>query len=442
MPLGRIVRIRPKDLGLSILVGVLCYIAAEFGGVLMIRAPQTLWPLWPGCALLAGILMVTPKEKWWMLIPAGLAGFAVYDVKTGVSVPAIAWLLLTDAAEMLATAWAVVYVFQGAPRLDSLKALAKYAVFTIFLGPLIVATVGTQALDGQWWIAWRSVFLSEALAFLTVTPAVLGWADGNRAWWRARKGYDIEMTVLASALLLLTYVIFVALGANVHPALLYSLLPFFLWSSLRFGLTGAGTSSSIVALISIAGAVHGRGPFSASDPVDRVFSLQLFLLFMAVPFIVLAVVAEEQRRQGSVLRESEERFRLMADNAPNLIWMSSTDKLCTFFNRGWLKFRGREMQQELGRGWIEGIHPEDLEYCVGSYSRAFDLREQFEIEYRLRRYDGQYRWIINSGVPRFGTNGTFCGYIGSCVDVTELKLSEMSLRELTGRLIRAQEEER
>ena len=389
MPQGRRAGIGPKDLAFGTLVGVLCYLAAQLGGVLMIQSPQTLWPLWPGCALLAGVLMVTPKEKWRVLIPAGLVGFAVYDWQTGVPKAAIGWLLLTDAAEMFLLAAAVNHVFKGEPRLDSLKALAKYSFFTILLGPLLVATIGVQALDGDRWIAFRSVFLSEGLAFLTITPAVLGWAGSGRAWWRERKGYGPEMALLVSSLLLLSFVIFVALGANARPALLYSLLPFFLWSSLRFGSTGAGTSSSIVALIAIAGAVHGMGPFPTGDPISQVFSLQLFLLLMAVPFMVLAVLVEEQKRQGSILRESEERFRLMADSTPTLIWMSATDKRCTFFNRGWLQFRGREMKEELGEGWIDGVHPEDLERCMSAYTKAFDLRERFEMEYRVRRYDAR-----------------------------------------------------
>jgi PAS domain S-box-containing protein len=150
----------------------------------------------------------------------------------------------------------------------------------------------------------------------------------------------------------------------------------------------------------------------------------------------------ERKRQEAVLRESEERFRLMADNAPTLIWMSGMDKLCTFFNQGWLNFTGRSMQEELGEGWTSGVHPDDLERCLDVYTKAFDARADFEMEYRLRRFDGEYRWIVDYGVPRFGSNGTFCGYIGSCVDITERKLAEVSLRELSGRLIHAQEEER
>jgi PAS domain S-box-containing protein len=150
-----------------------------------------------------------------------------------------------------------------------------------------------------------------------------------------------------------------------------------------------------------------------------------------------------QREQAmNALRESEERFRLVANSAPVLIWMSGPDKLCTFFNQSWLDFTGRSIEQELGRGWASGVHPDDLEKCLGTYSAAFDSRVQFEIEYRLRRFDGKYRWIVDYGVPRSEWNGTFLGYIGSCLDITDRKLSEDALLDLSGRLIAAHEEER
>jgi PAS domain S-box-containing protein len=144
----------------------------------------------------------------------------------------------------------------------------------------------------------------------------------------------------------------------------------------------------------------------------------------------------------AVLRESEERFRLVADTAPVLIWMSGKDKLCTFFNQGWLSFTGRSMEQESGEGWVIGVHPEDIQRCLRTYSASFDARAPFEMEYRLRRFDGEFRWIVDYGTPRFESDGTFCGYIGSAVDITERKTSEESLHTLSGRLIHTQEQER
>jgi PAS domain S-box-containing protein len=160
-----------------------------------------------------------------------------------------------------------------------------------------------------------------------------------------------------------------------------------------------------------------------------------------VGFSEIAHDITDRKRAEHVLRESEERFRLVANSAPVLIWMSGTDKLYTFFNQGWLGFTGRSMEEELGEGWASGVHPDDL-HCLEIYSASFDARVDFEMEYRLRRFDGEYRWIIDFGVPRFEADGTFCGFIGSCVDISERKSSEESLQNLSGRLIHAQEEER
>jgi PAS domain S-box-containing protein len=121
------------------------------------------------------------------------------------------------------------------------------------------------------------------------------------------------------------------------------------------------------------------------------------------------------------LGESEGRFRTMADAAPVMIWASDTEKLCTFFNKGWLEFTGRQITQELGTGWTSGVHPDDLERCYETYCSGFDARRSFEMEYRLRRADGEYRCLLDKGVPRFAPGGVFAGYVGSCIDITDLK---------------------
>ena len=148
------------------------------------------------------------------------------------------------------------------------------------------------------------------------------------------------------------------------------------------------------------------------------------------------------RAAQGVVRESEERFRLVANAAPVLIWMSGVDKLCTYFNQGWLEFTGRSFEAELGSGWTQGIHPDDVEKCLDTYTKAFDRREPFQMEYRLRRHDGEYRWIYDQGVPRFNADASFAGYIGSCIDVTERKLAAEALATVSQRLIQAHEEER
>jgi two-component system, LuxR family, sensor kinase FixL len=133
----------------------------------------------------------------------------------------------------------------------------------------------------------------------------------------------------------------------------------------------------------------------------------------------------ERKLSEQALLESEMRFRTVADAAPVMIWMSGTDKLCNFFNKGWLDFTGRTMEQELGNGWTEGVHTDDLEHCLEIYGSSFEARQPFTMEYRLRRNDGEYRWILDTGTPRFAEDGEFLGYIGSCIDLTERKQAEL-----------------
>src|SRR6266480_5186269 len=141
-----------------------------------------------------------------------------------------------------------------------------------------------------------------------------------------------------------------------------------------------------------------------------------------------------RKQAEDALRESEARFRTVADAAPVMIWMSGTDKLCTFFNKPWLDFTGRGLEQEIGNGWTEGVHPDDLQRCHRTYAAAFDAREPFVMQYRLRHHDGEYRWISDNGVPRYDVEKNFTGYIGSCLDVTELINKEQALRESKERI--------
>ena len=127
------------------------------------------------------------------------------------------------------------------------------------------------------------------------------------------------------------------------------------------------------------------------------------------------------------LREKEVQYKNLADSGLALIWTAGTDKKCTYFNNPWLKFTGRTLEQEIGDGWAQGVHPEDLDTCVNTYVTAFDKREAFNMEYRLRHHSGEYRWLSDMGTPNYNSQGEFVGYIGHCFDITERKLNELEL---------------
>jgi PAS domain S-box-containing protein len=140
----------------------------------------------------------------------------------------------------------------------------------------------------------------------------------------------------------------------------------------------------------------------------------------------------EVSRQGSAeeaLRESELRFRALTDHAPFMIWQADSEKRCQYVNQQWLDFTGRKLEQALGEGWTEAIHPHDRKRCLDIYQATLDARQNFSMEYRLRRHDGKYRWVLDKGVPSFSPAGVFTGYIGSCIDITEHQRAAASLRD-------------
>jgi len=137
--------------------------------------------------------------------------------------------------------------------------------------------------------------------------------------------------------------------------------------------------------------------------------------------------------------DNDRPFRLVADRLPLLVWISGTDKRCTYFNKPWLDFTGRPLEAEIGDGWADGVYAADLPNCLDTYTSAFDRREPFMMEYRLRRHDGEYRWVLDNAAPLFDTDGSFAGYIGACFDVTEFRRTETERNLANDRLRLAME---
>ncbi len=148
-------------------------------------------------------------------------------------------------------------------------------------------------------------------------------------------------------------------------------------------------------------------------------------------YLSVVTLLNEEDEEGTPLAEkvekTEDRYWIMANTAPVMIRMSGADGFCDFFNKQWLDFRGRMMDEELGDGWMEGLHPDDYGRCRETYLEHVQSQQEFRMEYRLRRYDSEYRWILDTAVPRFTPCGRFAGFVGSCTDVTTYKLSELAL---------------
>jgi PAS domain S-box-containing protein len=411
---------------LACLVASVSYLSSRVGGALMLR-PQMVWPLWPGCALLVAVLLLFPRRLWPVLIPAGFAGFVVYDLKEGVSVRSTALLILADTIEVLTAAVGIRYFFGGAPRLSSLKALAKYSVFGLILAPLSVTLVGAVAVSGDYWIHWRISFFSEALAFLTLAPAIWSWFDREKTWLRKSRTYYLEAAALLATLILLGYFTFIAPASSSQPVLLYSLLPLLLWSALRFGSLGITNSMVVVAFLSIWGAIHGRGPFTGAEPLKNVLSLQLFLFFAATPFIVLAALVEEHQQAERGLKKSEEMFSKAFHASPAIMSINSVrDLRYVRVNQAFERHTGYRQDEVEGRSVSETGHWDES----GDLARAF---QKLIGQGKLRNLEGRFR--TKTGELLIGrVSAEIVDFAGEpCIltvteDVTDLKRAEENCR--------------
>jgi signal transduction histidine kinase len=274
------------------------------------------------------VLLLVPRRTWPVLIPAGLAGFVLHDLSAGFPPSMSALYILADAVEIIIITVGLGYSFDGVPRLNTLKALAKYSLFAILIGPFIGTFVGAFAIPGSFLTNWRIFFFSEAIAFLTLTPAILSWASPRSVHARRSVESRLEAAALMVALAFVGYVIFFTHWNTIHPALLYALVPFLLWAALRFGSLGVSTSMIVIAFCSIWGAVHGRGPFTGSNPLHSILSLQLFLLFAAAPFTLLAVVVEEREQARLVERELSRRLISEQEKERSRIASELHDDIC------------------------------------------------------------------------------------------------------------------
>jgi integral membrane sensor domain MASE1 len=288
----------------AILGITLSYLAARLGGALILR-PEMVSPLWLGNVLLASLLLLVPRRIWPVLLTAGLAGFFLYDLQEGGPLRSTVWLILSNAAEVLIAAICLRNSFGGVPRLNSVKALAKFAFYGVFLAPFVGAFFGALSTTSNYWTSWKVAFFSEALGFLTLMPAILGWAREIPDWKQKPRTYYLEAAALLVGLVFLGNLAFATPGRSSPPALLYSLVPLLLWSTLRFGSTGVSSSMIAIAFVSIWGAVHGRGPFAEPGQSVNVVSLQLFLFFTAAPFMALAAVVEESKDAEQALRQKD-----------------------------------------------------------------------------------------------------------------------------------------
>jgi signal transduction histidine kinase len=311
---------------LALLVILVSYLAARLGATMVISS-LGLSVFWPPSALLVATMLLVPRRNWLVLLPAGLAGSAIENLQLGFTPGATGLFFLANTIGFLIIGLGVGYSFDGVPRLNSSKALAKYCFFAAFLGPLVAAFIGAGASSGSYAVNWRTWFFSDMLSFLTLTPAILCWASPGRVWIHRSVRSAVEAAALLGTLAILGYLVLMAPWKTL-PSTLYFLVPLLLWAALRFGSLGVSSSMIVISFLSIWGAMHGHGPFTGPEPMRNVLSLQVFLIFAATPFMVLAAVVEERASARLVEKELSRRLISEQEKERSRIASELHDDIC------------------------------------------------------------------------------------------------------------------
>jgi len=409
---------------------VLAYtVAYHFG---MSFSPTVSSPFWfPDSVLLCALLCTRPSW-WWLLL------LAVLPVRLLVDVPAApGWFLgatyVNDCAKAVISALLLKRFLADPIRLNSMRELGIYCLIAVALVPLLSAFGGAAAragLDRPFWASGEQWFLGNALAGLIVTPILFYWVlrPPDPATFSTRR--VLEASILAIGLLV---TLSLAFEGEMRPhefgeTRYYAPVPFMVWAAIRFRMFGATAAVALLSIFCLDAALDRIGSFADLSAVDTSSRLQHFLLLRAAPLYLAAVLIEQWSRVNDSLRESEERFRNIADQAPMMMWTSDPHAGCEFANRRWLDFTGTTLEENLGQGWSAPVHREDVQKTYEYYLRHFHAHLPVDMEYRARRHDGEYRWIHVRGMPRLGANGEFMGYVGSAVDITDRRQHEAALQ--------------
>ena len=386
-------------------------------------------PLWfPDSVLLCALLLTQPRRWWWYV----LGTLPVRLLAAPAHVPH--WFLLAtfviDSAKNVGLAIVLRRALGVPTRLATVRRFAGYCLLAVLLFPALSAVAGAAArmrLGYAFWPTWQQWFIGNALTHLVVTPALFYLLTSIRWPLRIPRSKLKELVALAGCLILSALLTLGAGSNGLFPQrLLYAPMPILLWAAIRFGTVGASFAIMTLLSVFVAAALGGQGPFVALFSDLAVLDLQQFLMLTAAPYYFVAIVVDQEAGIERSLRESESRFRNLAETAPAMIWMSGPDLRRDYFNQQWLAYAGAGADQD----WTSLVHPDDREAVARAYPSTNGAHPTITVEYRLMGRDGQYHAVLDQGVARLASDGTCVGYMGVCVDLDDRKRAELHRLEL------------
>jgi signal transduction histidine kinase len=422
----------------ALLVALGYYLGAKIGFALTLQPTpvSTLWP--PNAILLAGLLL-TPLRSWGVVLLSVFVAHVVVQMQSGVPTAMLLCWFVSNCTEALIGAGAVRRFAGERPAFDGFSRVVVFLACAGFLGPFLSSfldagfVVLNQWGDAGYWTVWRTRFLSNVLATLTLVPVIVMTAEG----WRRLRLVPLRARLEASgvflALLATCSIIFVLQqpGPAASPALLYLPLPLLVWAAVRFGPWGASASLLSCALLSIAGAVRGQGPFVGHSPEENALAIQTFLILMWVPIMSLAAVVRECARAEDHARRSEEQLQLAIEGARLGRW----DWDIPSNRASWCEETRRIFGVEDDNAPVTFerfralIHPDDRQMVSAAVIEAAEHSGELEVEFRGTDCGRGPRWILTKGKTLYDDAGRAVRMIGINVDVTERKIGELQIHE-------------
>ena len=425
----------------AVLAGVAYLFAAELGMTLTMR-PQPISTLWPPNAILFGLLLLTPQRRWWVILLGAFPAHLLVELWSGIPLPMILCWFLSNASEALIGASVVLVLGGGPARFDTFRGVGIFllaALTSVFISCFLDA--GFVQLNGWgstgYWHNWSVRFLSNLLAQLTFVPLIVTWGEagrrGLRRLWGSRA---IEAAVLAVMLTLVCLLVFTRAGpsTNTSPALLYAPLPFLLWAAVRFGPAATSASLLLVALLAVAGAVAGKGPFAGDTPAANVLAMQSFLIVVAIPLMTLSAITRERAAAEERARTSEKRLQLALDAARMGTWEWEVGTGRGVWSDTSAAIFGVPSAGDGGLArFLHLVVPEDRVAVSTALDSAAAGGTPYDVQFRIRHPDGSVRWIHAKAAALADETGRLTRLVGVNVDITDREMAYATVNEWKNR---------
>ncbi len=424
-------------------IAVAYFVGAQIGFALTPRS-QPISTLWPPNAIVFGALLLAPPRIWGWLILAVLPAHLAIELTSGVPLAmALSWFV-SNCFEALVGATAVRFLSRGKPLFLTLRSVVIFVAAGALLAPFISSFVDAFFLQlnhyssGEYWEVWRTRFVANVLADLTIVPAIVIWGRRDlaalRESWRRRRLEIVSLSLLTTAVGV-TVSTFPSLVAGERPAMLYAPLPLLLWATLRFGAPGTSVCLVATTILSMWGVIHGKGPFTGQTLPENVFSLQLFLTMTSITLLALAAVLRERELAEAALRdeaalvESESRLRELADTMPQVVFAARPDGRMDYFNERWYELTRTTRGPIDDRTWLGQLHPRDVASSLAQWRADIEAGRPHEHEARFRSArTGTYRWHLVRALPVRGSDGRILRWYGTATDIDDHKRNEDALR--------------